>query len=78
MNIALEGTREFVDGKLRRSYGDAFVRGNNGMFCLSPSRMSFVFLTQCLFFLVATEATTSFSTSSLPARNHRSRVGKTD
>lgn len=31
MNIALEGTREFVDGKLRRSYGDAFVRGNNGM-----------------------------------------------
>jgi hypothetical protein len=36
MNIALEGTREFVDGKMRRSYGDAFVRGNNGMFCLSP------------------------------------------
>jgi len=32
MNIALEGTREFVDGKMRRSYGDAFVRGNNGMF----------------------------------------------
>lgn len=30
MNIALEGTREFVDGKMRRSYGDAFVRGNNG------------------------------------------------
>ncbi|KAM0690697.1 hypothetical protein Q7P36_009466 [Cladosporium allicinum] len=29
MNIALEGTREFVDGKMRRSYGDAFVRGNN-------------------------------------------------
>jgi U6 snRNA-associated Sm-like protein LSm6 len=32
MNIALEGTREFVDGKMRRSYGDAFVRGNNGTF----------------------------------------------
>ncbi len=30
MNIALEKTEEFVDGKLRRSYGDAFVRGNNG------------------------------------------------
>ncbi|KXL42597.1 MAG: hypothetical protein FE78DRAFT_154103 [Acidomyces sp. 'richmondensis'] len=30
MNIALEKTQEFVDGKLRRSYGDAFVRGNNG------------------------------------------------
>jgi U6 snRNA-associated Sm-like protein LSm6 len=30
MNIALEQTREFVDGKQRRTYGDAFVRGNNG------------------------------------------------
>ena len=30
MNIALERTKEFVDGKLRRNYGDAFVRGNNG------------------------------------------------
>lgn len=32
MNIALEQTKEFVDGKLRRNYGDAFVRGNNGVF----------------------------------------------
>lgn len=32
MNIALEQTKEFVEGKLRRNYGDAFVRGNNGMF----------------------------------------------
>lgn len=31
MNIALEKTEEFVNGKHRRSYGDAFVRGNNGM-----------------------------------------------
>lgn len=30
MNIALEKTQEFIDGKLRRTYGDAFVRGNNG------------------------------------------------
>lgn len=30
MNIALEQTKEYVDGKLRRNYGDAFVRGNNG------------------------------------------------
>ena len=30
MNIALEKTQEYVDGKARRSYGDAFVRGNNG------------------------------------------------
>jgi U6 snRNA-associated Sm-like protein LSm6 len=31
MNIALEKTEEYVDGKMRRNYGDAFVRGNNGM-----------------------------------------------
>lgn len=33
MNIALEKTQEFVEGgrKPGRSYGDAFVRGNNGM-----------------------------------------------
>ena len=34
MNIALEQTREYVDGKLRRNYGDAFVRGNNGEYLL--------------------------------------------
>lgn len=30
MNIALEKTEEYVNGAKRRSYGDAFVRGNNG------------------------------------------------
>lgn len=30
MNIALEKTEEYVNGQKRRSYGDAFVRGNNG------------------------------------------------
>jgi len=30
MNIALENTEEFVNGKLTNRYGDAFVRGNNG------------------------------------------------
>jgi U6 snRNA-associated Sm-like protein LSm6 len=30
MNIALEEAKEYVDGKLHRSYGDAFIRGNNG------------------------------------------------
>ena len=30
MNIALEKCQEYVDGQLRRTYGDAFVRGNNG------------------------------------------------
>ena len=32
MNIALEKCAEYVEGKLRRKYGDAFVRGNNGTF----------------------------------------------
>ena len=32
MNIALEKSEEYVNGKLRRSYGDAFVRGNNGAY----------------------------------------------
>ena len=30
MNIALEKCEEYVNGQKRRSYGDAFVRGNNG------------------------------------------------
>lgn len=30
MNIALEKTAEYVNGVKRRTYGDAFVRGNNG------------------------------------------------
>src|ERR1700761_6263192 len=34
MNIALEKCAEYVEGKLRRRYGDAFVRGNNGTLCL--------------------------------------------
>ncbi|KAJ4344726.1 U4/U6-U5 snRNP complex subunit lsm6 [Didymosphaeria variabile] len=29
MNIALERCKEWSDGKLVRSWGDAFVRGNN-------------------------------------------------
>ncbi|OQD82666.1 hypothetical protein PENANT_c020G05381 [Penicillium antarcticum] len=31
MNIALEKTEEYVNGHLQRNYGDAFVRGNNGL-----------------------------------------------
>ncbi|KAI1818488.1 like-Sm domain-containing protein, partial [Poronia punctata] len=30
MNIALEKTTEYVNGVKGRTYGDAFVRGNNG------------------------------------------------
>lgn len=36
MNIALEKTEEYVNGKLRRNYGDAFVRGNNGNVTVPP------------------------------------------
>jgi U6 snRNA-associated Sm-like protein LSm6 len=30
MNIAMEQTEEFVDGKLKNRFGDTFIRGNNG------------------------------------------------
>jgi small nuclear ribonucleoprotein (snRNP)-like protein len=30
MNIAMEQTEEYVNGQLKNTYGDAFVRGNNG------------------------------------------------
>lgn len=35
MNIALEKTEEYVNGVKKRSYGDAFVRGNNGKWLIS-------------------------------------------
>ena len=31
MNIALENTEEYVDGRLKNTYGDTFIRGNNGI-----------------------------------------------
>lgn len=31
MNIALEQTEEHVNGHVTNRYGDAFIRGNNGM-----------------------------------------------
>lgn len=34
MNIAVEQTEEYVNGQLKNKYGDAFLRGNNGMCCL--------------------------------------------
>jgi U6 snRNA-associated Sm-like protein LSm6 len=30
MNIALEQSEEYVNGQLKRKYGDCFIRGNNG------------------------------------------------
>ena len=35
MNIAMEQTEEWVDGVLRKKYGDCFLRGNNG----APQRL---------------------------------------
>lgn len=32
MNIALEQTEEHVNGRVINRYGDAFIRGNNGVF----------------------------------------------
>jgi hypothetical protein len=34
MNIAMEQTEEHVGGVMTNRYGDAFIRGNNGAFCL--------------------------------------------
>jgi len=30
MNIAMEQTQEYVNGQLKGSYADTFIRGNNG------------------------------------------------
>jgi len=32
MNVALEQTEEYVNGQLKRKYGDCFVRGNNVLY----------------------------------------------
>ncbi|KAI8984371.1 U6 snRNA-associated Sm-like protein LSm6 [Mycotypha africana] len=32
MNIALENTEEYVDGRLKNKYGDTFLRGNNVLY----------------------------------------------
>jgi U6 snRNA-associated Sm-like protein LSm6 len=31
MNIAMEQTQEYVNGQLKNSYADTFIRGNNGI-----------------------------------------------
>ena len=38
MNIAMEQTEEHVNGVVTNRYGDAFIRGNNGMSSISISR----------------------------------------
>jgi hypothetical protein len=32
MNIALERCKEISEGRVTRNWGDAFVRGNNGIY----------------------------------------------
>lgn len=32
MNIALEDSKEYVNGVLKNNYGDAFIRGNNVLY----------------------------------------------
>jgi len=32
MNVALEQTEEYVNGQLKRKYGDCFIRGNNVLY----------------------------------------------
>jgi hypothetical protein len=44
MNLALEKTEEHVDGVKKRSYGDAFVRGNNGKKYIPHARTLFLIL----------------------------------
>jgi len=38
MNIAMEQTEEYVDGQLKTTYGDAFIRGNNVMYISAPKQ----------------------------------------
>jgi U6 snRNA-associated Sm-like protein LSm6 len=45
MNIAMEQTQEFENGQLKTQYGDCFIRGNNGRFCL----LHVLFTFNCLF-----------------------------
>ncbi|KAM9894436.1 hypothetical protein OXX69_011363 [Metschnikowia pulcherrima] len=34
MNVVLQSAKESVQEKVTKSYGDVFIRGNNGMFLL--------------------------------------------
>lgn len=34
MNVVLASAKELVDDVESKSYGDVFIRGNNGMYCI--------------------------------------------
>merc|ERR1711894_841277 len=38
MNIALEQTEEYVNGQLKKKYGDAFIRGDNVLYISKQKR----------------------------------------
>ena len=40
MNVALEQTEEYSNGRLTGRFGECFLRGNNGMSTLSDSNPS--------------------------------------
>jgi hypothetical protein len=52
MNIAMEQTEEYVNGQLKNKYGDAFIRGNNGMSWISMPFFSADYHFIALVFLV--------------------------
>ena len=50
MNIALEQTEEYVNGIVTNRYGDAFIRGNNGIYLSLIISMTHLTLIQfCIF-----------------------------
>ena len=38
MNLALEQTEEYVDGELKKTYADTFIRGNNVLYICGDDR----------------------------------------
>ncbi|KAH3764240.1 small nuclear ribonucleoprotein family protein [Pelomyxa schiedti] len=38
MNVAMEQTEEYVNGQLKETYGDAFIRGNNVLYISTTKR----------------------------------------
>ncbi|KAL4631971.1 hypothetical protein ACB092_04G018000 [Castanea dentata] len=39
MNIAIEQTEEYVNGQLRKKYGDAFISGKNVLYISTSKRI---------------------------------------
>lgn len=80
MNIAMEETTEHVDGVLKSSYGDAFIRGNNGMLialiqsCTSPPLMPSVWVDVRTFIDSVAPCTMLWSVSTIGPSGHTGRL----